>query len=143
MTQPTNEDFAIAEASLAEIAKLGPKSNKVIKRLTQAILTCRRALKEYTLRAEMHMAAWVDTDEDGRTKLREITEGPQKGQKAIVFKNKPEYDKAMAALNREPAKLEGEMMKPFTFDELFKDAEFKTQPDPEQIARLGPFYSEE
>lgn len=141
--QPSNEEFAAAERALAEIAKLGPKDGKVVKRLTQALLTCKRVLKAYRLRTEMHVTAWTATDEDGKAKVREISEGAQKGQQAIVFTNEAEYNKAMSALNKETPTLEGELMKPFTFSELFKDAEFKTLPDAEQLARLGPFFSEE
>lgn len=143
MAQYTHEDFAIAQKVLGEIAKLGPKDNKVIKRLTQAILTCGRILKAYTQRAEITLDAWTEKDEAGKIRLREITEGPQKGEKSIVFTNFAEYQKAMKALNAEVPEIAGELMKPFTFNELFKDADFKTLPDAEQIARLGPFYSEE
>jgi hypothetical protein len=122
--------------NLERLSKIGSKHGPTIRRLVSMIRYARTAVDSFYMQRDALTQGHAKRDAEGAIVVRTL----EKGEQTAVMENEVEYQLALNNLLRQKAELEGEAPTPFKFADFFgENKRFKTEPEAELIAGLGPF----
>lgn len=136
----------VARPMLQQLVKLGSKSREINRRLTDMLRFATDVADYFDQQRDAftnHYALYDSESDQMMTRETDvIIDGKMIRQTVPVMKNEPEFNLLMSELLRADVTTDSERFgtppKPFTYAELRGDA-FGKKPDPDLIAKLGPF----